>query len=187
MKIIAGLGNPGLRYRNTRHNAGFMVVKTLAKRHRLPVRKKGFGGVYGTGRIKGRQVMLFEPLTLMNRSGEAVKSVCSAHLEEKEDLLVLSDDVNIPFGTIRIRGKGSAGGHNGLRSVIEHIGADFARLRIGIAPEEEVEDLAQYVLSPFPRKKRQQLAELIEKAADAVETWVEKDITETMNRHNSPS
>jgi PTH1 family peptidyl-tRNA hydrolase len=185
MKIIVGLGNPGLRYRSTRHNAGFMVLKALAKKYRMSIRKKGFQGVYGVGRILDKEVMLFEPLTFMNRSGGAVKAVCSSKLEEDKDLLVVSDDFNIPLGTIRLREKGSAGGHNGLQSVIENIGPDFARLRIGIGAGEASGDMSSYVLSPFPRVERPVLEEMLVSAVTMIETWLEKGVKEAMNSHNS--
>ena len=185
MKIIAGLGNPGLRYRNTRHNAGFLAVKALSKKYRIALRKKGFGGIYGTGRISGEEVMLFEPLTFMNLSGEAVKSASSRKLEAQDDLLVISDDVNLPLGRVRVRGKGSAGGHNGLESIIGSIGQDFARLRIGVGDAPQGADMAAYVLAPFPRRERPILSEAIEKAIEAAEAWLTQGISAAMNRCNS--
>jgi PTH1 family peptidyl-tRNA hydrolase len=185
MKIIVGLGNPGLRYRSTRHNAGFLVLKALAKKYRMSIRKKGFQGVYGIGRILEREVMLFEPLTFMNRSGGAVKAVCSSKLEDENDLLVVGDDFNLPLGTIRLREKGSAGGHNGLQSVIESIGSDFARLRLGIGSGSAAGDMSSYVLAPFPRAEKPVLNEMLEAAVDAIEIWLEKGTKEAMNSHNS--
>ena len=184
MKIVVGLGNPGFRYRNTKHNVGFKVVDLLAKKHRLSVKKKGFNGVYGVGRIAGEEVMLFKPATYMNLSGEAVHAVCSSRLEEKKDLLIVSDDADLTLGRIRIREKGSSGGHNGLQSIIDKTGPDFARLRIGVRTEETVEDLASYVLSPFSRKYRSSLDEILEKAADCTESWLRKGTKEAMNRYN---
>ncbi len=182
MKIIVGLGNPGLRYRNTRHNAGFLAIKALSRKYRLAVRKKGFGGEYGTGHIARQEVMLFQPLTYMNLSGGAVKAVCSSRLAEKSDLLVISDDVNLPLGRIRLREKGSSGGHNGLRSVIDMMGPDFARLRIGVGRSGLVEDMSVYVLSPFPRRERAALDEVLGKAVECVETWLAKGTEEAMRR-----
>jgi PTH1 family peptidyl-tRNA hydrolase len=184
MKIIVGLGNPGLRYRNTRHNAGFLVLKALAKKHRIGIRKKGFYGAYGIGRIKQQEVMLFEPLTYMNLSGKAVESVCFSRLEDKKDLLIISDDFNLPLGSIRLRDKGSSGGHNGLQSIIEKIGPDFARLRLGVRTGDTIEDMSSYVLSPFSRAERPLLEGMRERAMECVETWLVKGIKETMSRHN---
>ncbi|MEA3489444.1 MAG: aminoacyl-tRNA hydrolase [Candidatus Omnitrophota bacterium] len=184
MKIIVGLGNPGLRYRNTRHNVGFLTLNILSKYYRLPVKKKGFSGRYGIGRIEQQEVMLFEPLTYMNLSGEAVNAVCSSRLDNKEDLLVITDDVNLPFGSIRLRQQGSSGGHNGLQSIIENIGPDFSRLRIGVGTDEEIEDMSAYVLSPFPRHQRAVLGDVLEKAARNAEIWLTMGIKEAMNRCN---
>lgn len=184
MKIIVGLGNPGLRYRMTRHNVGFLVLKALSKKYRLSIKKKGFQGVYGFGRIARQEVMLFEPLTYMNLSGEAVNSVCSSALEEKNGLLVVSDDINLPLGSIRIRQRGSSGGHNGLQSIIGKIGPDFPRVRIGVKADEVVEDMAAYVLSPFPRVQRAVLPEILERAVECIEIWLSTGIEEAMARSN---
>ena len=185
MKIIIGLGNPGLRYRNTRHNAGFLVIKALSKKHKIPLRHRGFHGVYGTGRIDGREVMLFEPRTFMNLSGEAVSAVAGARLKNKKDRLIVVDDINLSFGDLRLRKDGSAGGHNGLKSIIGAVGPDFSRLRLGIKPQREVEgDLARFVLAPFPGRDREELEGMIEKAACCLETWVSKGIEKAMEAYN---
>jgi peptidyl-tRNA hydrolase, PTH1 family len=187
MKIIVGLGNPGLKYRNTRHNAGFLVIKELAAANGISLRKKAFGGLYGIGRVKEREVMLFEPLTYMNLSGEAVKAVCDSKLEEREDLLVVSDDLNIHLGSVRLREKGSAGGHNGLRSIMDHMGSDFARLRVGVGSGPVVEDMSGYVLSAFCKKERPFLEEGVQKAVLCVETWLTEGIKPAMARFNERS
>ena len=186
MKIIVGLGNPGLRYRKTRHNVGFSVVKTLAKKHGIGIKKKGFSGIYGIGRISGFEVMLFEPMTYMNLSGEAVKAVCTAKLENRRDLLVISDDANLPLGQIRVRQKGSAGGHNGLRSVISYIGEDFSRLRIGVTSSDtEVKgEMSSFVLSGFPRREQTIIKDALIKAAECAETWLDRDIEAVMGLYN---
>lgn len=185
MKIIVGLGNPGLRYRNTRHNAGFLVIKALSKKHKIPLRHRGFYGVYGMGRIEGKEVMLFEPRTFMNLSGGPVEAVTEAKLKNREDLLVVVDDINLPFGNLRLRKDGSAGGHNGLKSIIEGIGTDFARLRLGIKPQHEIEgDLARFVLAPFPRRDREALEEMVEKAACCLEIWASKGLEKAMETYN---
>ncbi|MFH1394747.1 MAG: aminoacyl-tRNA hydrolase [Candidatus Omnitrophota bacterium] len=185
MKIIVGLGNPGLKYRNTRHNAGFLALKVLADKYNIKIKKKGYNGIYGIGRIKQHEVMLFEPLTYMNLSGEAVFSVCSSKLESWKDLIVISDDINLSLGTIRLREKGSAGGHNGLKSIIAKIGQEFARLRIGVGADFEIEDVSSYVLSAFKRSEKGFLKESLIKAQEAVEMWLlTEDIKQVMNRYN---
>lgn len=184
MKIIAGLGNPGLRYRRTRHNIGFMVVEALASKYKIRLSKKGFNGRYGIGRIAGEEIMLFEPMTFMNLSGEAVKSVMTSKVEEKSDILIILDDFNIPLGSIRLRSKGSDGGHNGLRSIGAHIGGEFSRLRIGIGKEMLSEDTANFVLSPFLKKERQVLEATIQKSVESVEVWLTDGIIDAMNRYN---
>ncbi|MDD4956974.1 MAG: aminoacyl-tRNA hydrolase [Candidatus Omnitrophica bacterium] len=177
MKIVVGLGNPGLRYRNTRHNAGFMVVEKVAAKHGLKIKKKGFGGAYGAGRVCDAEVMFFEPLTYMNLSGEAVSAVCSAKLEDPKELLVVSDDFNIPFGSIRLRSSGSAGGHNGLRSIIEHMGEGFARLRVGIGSNMPPEgDMSGFVLSRFSKEERGQLDTILDESVEKVELWLKKGV-----------
>jgi len=187
MKIIVGLGNPGLRYRNTRHNAGFFVIKALSKKHGISLKHRAFHGVYGTGRIDGREVMLFEPRTFMNLSGGAVAAVTGARLRNREDLIVAVDDINLPFGSLRLRKEGSAGGHNGLKSIIGAIGTEFARLRLGIKPAHEIEgDLARFVLAPFPRRDRAALEDMVEKAACCLEIWVSKGMQKAMEVSNQP-
>ncbi|MCK4852315.1 MAG: aminoacyl-tRNA hydrolase, partial [Candidatus Omnitrophica bacterium] len=163
MKIIAGLGNPGFRYRNTRHNIGFRVLEAFAEKHRCRIKRKAFRGIYGTGVVSGQEVMLFKPLTYMNLSGEAVGEVCSSRFGGKSDLLVVSDDLNLPLGVLRLREKGSAGGHNGLRSIGERIGADFSRLRVGIGGQDVSGDMTSFVLSPFPRRDRPLLEDAVKK------------------------
>lgn len=187
MKVIVGLGNPGLRYSNTRHNAGFMVCKELSGRTGIPLRKKGFGGRYGIGRVGGLEIMIFQPQTYMNLSGEAVASVYSAKIKEIKDLLVISDDISLPLGHIRLREKGSSGGHNGLGSIIEHIGPGFARLRVGIGAAPGEGEVSDYVLSGFGKKEKPVLAEAVEKAAKCSEMWLKEDIKNVMSRYNEKS
>ena len=184
MKIIVGLGNPGSKYKKTRHNIGFSVVEAIAEKYHINIKRKGFQGLYGTGKINSTEIMLFEPQTYMNLSGEAVLSVSSSKLEGKEDLLVVSDDFNIPVGTIRIRRGGSAGGHNGLRSIIENIGSDFARLRVGIASEGPKGEMSSFVLSTFSREEKAILKDSVARAVECAEMWLTEDIRKVMNRYN---
>lgn len=186
MKIIAGLGNPGFRYRKTRHNAGFMVIDALSKKYGISVKKKGFKGIYGIGRIEAQEVLLFRPMTYMNLSGEAVKAVFSSKSADKSDLLVVSDDIDLPLGRIRIRGKGSSGGHNGLGSISEQIGSDFARLRLGVGRDDGIKgDAAGFVLSSFPRKERPELERVLLVAMECVEVWLRKGVKDAMNQYNA--
>lgn len=180
MKIIAGLGNPGKQYESTRHNAGFMVVSAISEKYGIQLKKNAFGGVYGFGRVLGRDVTLFEPYTYMNLSGKAVNDICMGRLEAKEDLLVISDDTALPLGAIRIREKGSSGGHNGLGSIIEYLGADFARLRVGVGREEAVSDMKSYVLSDFLPEERKALDEVISRAVRCAEEWLAFGVKKAM-------
>ncbi len=178
MKIVAGLGNPSFRYRNTKHNIGFRVLEAFAKRYGCRINKRAFKGVYGMARVAGEEVMLLKPLTYVNLSGEAVEMACSSRLTGKEELLVVSDDFNLPMGYLRLREKGSAGGHNGLKSIIEEIGEEFTRLRVGIGSEDMPDEKSTYVLSPFSREERPVMEEAIQRSVDCVEIWIEKGIGE---------
>lgn len=184
MKIIVGLGNPGSEYEGTRHNAGFMAIAAVAEKYGIEIKKKAFGGLYGFGKVLGREITLFKPETYMNLSGEAVGGICGKKLEDKKDLLVISDDVALPLGVIRLREKGSSGGHNGLRSVIQYLGTDFARLRIGVGKQEKVPDMKSYVLSDFLPEERAVLREGIARAVMCVEEWLVYGIRKAMSEHN---
>jgi peptidyl-tRNA hydrolase, PTH1 family len=184
MKIIAGLGNPGREYEQTRHNAGFIVLRAIADKHGIEIKKKAFGGVYGFGKALGRELALFEPQTYMNLSGEAVNAICSGRLEDRKDLLVISDDVALPFGSLRIRKQGSSGGHNGLRSIIQFLGDDFARLRVGVGKESPVADMKDYVLSRFTEEEREQLTGVVARAVECAEEWMVAGINKAMAGYN---
>jgi peptidyl-tRNA hydrolase, PTH1 family len=184
MKIISGLGNPGADYKDTRHNAGFMVVDAISGKYGISLKKKAYGGVYGVGRVLGKEVVLFQPHTYMNLSGEAVNAVCSRTLHEKEDLLVVSDDVALPLGVIRLREKGSSGGHNGLKSIIGYLGSDFARLRIGVGSDDQVCDMKEFVLSDFRREELTALKEVISRSVLCAEDWIVYGVKKAMAGHN---
>jgi PTH1 family peptidyl-tRNA hydrolase len=184
MKIVVGLGNPGEKYRNTKHNIGFMVIDRLSERHGIRVSKAAYTGLYGYGKIGDAEVMLFKPMTYMNLSGQAVSSVNASLKENNEGLLIVADDLNIPIGSLRLRENGTAGGHNGLRSIIEHMGEEFARLRLGIGAEFIPDDKASFVLADFDAEEAQLLEEEIEKAADCVEVWAQKGAKAAMDRFN---
>lgn len=194
MKLIIGLGNPGLRYKNTRHNIGFLVIAKLSKKFNIPVKKRKYRGLLGTGSIgslpacrTGRQgrVNLFVPQTYMNLSGEAVREIVNKQKVNLKDILVIYDDINLKFGIMRLRKKGSSGGHNGLESVIGHLGSsEFPRLRIGICSECEMKDVTNFVLSPFNSEEKPFLKGIINQAAECVAAWVEAGPDKAMTRFN---
>ncbi len=169
MKFIVGLGNPGKKYQPTRHNVGFLVVDLIAARQSIAVRKQLCGALTGEWAQNGESILLAKPQTYMNRSGVAVSELLRQFNGTPDDLVVIYDDVDLPFGRIRIRTQGSAGGHRGLVSIIEHLGGvPFPRIRIGIGRPPEGTETADYVLQPFDVDQAAQLNELAGKAADAV-------------------
>jgi len=183
MKAIVGLGNPGAEYVATRHNVGFEVVDELARRWQVKLKKWRKVGMLALA--KDHDALLMEPTTFMNLSGEAVLSVGSFYKVDPADWLIVVDDVNLPLGRVRMRKMGSAGGHNGLKSVIQHLGSDFARLRIGVGRGDPKWDLADHVLARFEPEERRSVEEAIGRAADAVETFVTEGIEPAMNRFNA--
>ena len=190
MKLIVGLGNPGFKYRHTRHNIGFMVLDKLASDFRIKIKKHAFDSILGAGKIKGQDVVLAKPLTYMNLSGRAVAAIIEDKGISAEDLLVIMDDIDLPLGKIRVRPKGSSGGHKGVSSIIKELGTrDFPRLRIGIAGEEEkraqrASILSDYVLRPFRGKEKKALSGLISRCADCALAWIEHGTDTAMNRFN---
>ncbi|MFW6286597.1 MAG: aminoacyl-tRNA hydrolase [Candidatus Sumerlaeota bacterium] len=192
MRLIAGLGNPGRRYRNTPHNIGFEVVNLLAERHAMKWRQaRKIDAEFTDGQIAGVHVALLKPTTYMNSSGNAVAPlVRGEYLKIDRDLLVVYDDVELPAGRLRLRPSGSSAGHNGMRSVIERLGTrDFARLRCGVGPEdrESIHDLAEYVLARWPRSMLDEVSDMASRAADAAEDWLHMPINEVMSRTNARS
>lgn len=186
MKIIVGLGNPGRRYESTPHNLGFQVADELARRWSLGFREVRLARAeVADGRVAGQAALLVKPQTFMNLSGEAVSVLTRQRELAADDLLVITDDVALPIGRLRLRPRGSHGGHNGLRSIVERLGhEDFARLRVGIQPPWPVDDLAEYVLSKLPPLERGQLGEMVGVAADAAEAWVREGSGPTADRFN---
>jgi len=183
-KIVVGLGNPGADYQRTPHNLGFRVVDTLAARWRVRFRA-GPGSFWWTTASARRNTVLVEPTTYMNRSGEAVLTVIDRSKTPLEDLLVVCDDLQLPFGKIRLRRQGSDGGHKGLESIIYHLQSeDFARLRIGIGGGENPEQWVEQVLSPFSEAQETEVAGIIKTAVQAVECWIQDGIEAAMNRFN---
>lgn len=187
MYIIAGLGNPKKEYENTRHNVGFDVVDLLADRHGIRVNEIRHRGLVGKGIIAGQKVILLKPLTYMNLSGESIRDVVQYYkLDPSAQLVVLCDDINLDPGVLRIRKKGSAGGHNGLKNIIAQLGRDdFCRVRIGVGSKPEGYDLADYVLGHFGRAEKQVMQEAVGRACDAVETILADGPDAAMNRFNA--
>jgi PTH1 family peptidyl-tRNA hydrolase len=190
MFLIVGLGNPGAEYEWSRHNLGFMLIDKLAHDEGIECKRRECHALVGRGEVADCQVKLVKPQTFMNLSGEAVSCLVAKHkLQELErQLIVISDDLALPFGSIRIRARGSAGGHNGLKSIIASLGTDeFIRLRIGIQPEPEhpLNDAKRYVLDPFPRAARPEVVTIIERSADALRTIVSDGVLKTMTEYNS--
>jgi PTH1 family peptidyl-tRNA hydrolase len=183
MKAIVGLGNPGGEYAGTRHNVGFDVIDEVARRWQLRLRP--WKSVADVAVASGRGVVLVEPQTFMNASGDAVSRIAQFHKIDPPDILIVVDEVQLPLGKLRVRRSGSAGGHNGLKSIIQHVGDQFPRLRIGIGRGDPAWDLADHVLSRFGRDEREAAAEAVARAADAVELFVEQDIEAVMNRFNA--
>jgi len=185
MRLIVGLGNPGEKYRRTRHNAGFMVIDELAQRLPLGAREQIDDAWAVKTEIGGERVVLMTPQGFMNRSGPAVEAALRWFNVEPDRLVVISDDVALPLGTLRIRPRGSHGGQNGLRSIIESIGTEeFVRLRFGIGTSEPVLDLAGFVLSEFGDGEVLRVQEMVSRAADAVFAIVEHGVEEAMNTFN---
>lgn len=186
MYFIVGLGNPGLQYENTRHNVGFMTIDYLANKYDIDVRKLKFKSLYGQGEISGHKVMLIKPQTYMNNSGEAIRELRNFYKFDIDKLIVIYDDIDIDFGTIRIRKKGSAGSHNGMKSIIYQIQDDqFPRIKVSIGKKPEKWDLANFVLSGFSQAEVGVLEDEIRLAAEGIEIILKEDIDKAMNRCNS--
>lgn len=183
--LIAGLGNPGKAYEKTRHNIGFRAVEELARRHQLAFRRKVFfRGRVAQGLMGEKKLYLLEPETYMNLSGPLVVKMMKRHTIALEKLLVIVDDVALPFGQIRLKSASGAGGHNGLKSVEESLGTNaYARLRIGVGDRREG-DLASYVLVPFTPSEEKLIPEVLERAADVADVWLTDGLTSAMNRAN---
>jgi PTH1 family peptidyl-tRNA hydrolase len=185
MRLIVGLGNPGMEYAWTPHNLGFMVVDRLAERAGARVERPEARSYIGRAQLAGHEVLLAKPQTFMNASGPAVRDLLERFECDPAEMIVLVDEAALPWGTLRIRERGSAGGHNGLKSVIGALGSDeFIRVRLGIRPEHAVGDLADYVLRPMRKAELEQAAEMIELAADAVEGILAEGPGRAMSRFN---
>ena len=187
MFIIAGLGNPGRQYEGTRHNIGWQVIDELAQKHHMKVIESKFKGLVGKGMIGSEKVILLKPLTFMNLSGESIREAVNFYkIDETTNLIVIADDISLDVGRIRIRKKGSAGGHNGLKNIIAHLGhEEFIRIKLGVGDKPAGYDLADYVLGRFDKEEEKILAESRTDAVLAVETIMEDGIDKAMNKYNT--
>lgn len=186
MYVIVGLGNPGKEYENTRHNVGFRVVDAIAEHYGIGVTEKKHKALIGKGAIEGRKVILVKPQTYMNLSGESVREVIDYYkVDEADELIVIFDDISLDVGKLRIRKKGSAGGHNGIKSIIAYLGHDtFQRIKMGVGDKPKGYDLADYVLGRFSAEDHCLMKESMERAVDAVTLMIKDGPDKAMNRYN---
>jgi|SoiMethySBSTD1v2_1073268.scaffolds.fasta_scaffold1224453_2 PTH1 family peptidyl-tRNA hydrolase len=184
-KLVVGLGNPGFQYRNTPHNLGFEVVEALALEGKLSWNRCAEQGLVAEGQVEGTPLVLMKPQSFMNLSGESVAASLRTRQLPLDDVLVVCDDLALPFGKIRVRAEGGSGGHNGLKSIIASIGSSqFARVRLGIMPASEVPDAAEYVLAPFPTESRPAVEEMVRRGRDAVKVICSHGLIPAMNLFN---
>ncbi len=186
MFIIAGLGNPTLQYEGTRHNVGFDVIDMLADRYNISVDGRKGRALIGKGMIGGQKVLLVKPQTYMNLSGESLRELVNYYkIDEEHELLVIYDDISLDVGQLRIRKKGSAGGHNGIKNIIAHLGGQvFPRIKVGVGEKPPKYDLADYVLGHFSKAEQELMSEGYDNAVKAVELIVSDQISEAMNEYN---
>ncbi|WP_294401279.1 aminoacyl-tRNA hydrolase [uncultured Clostridium sp.] len=183
MFLIVGLGNPGSQYEDTRHNIGFKVVDNIAKEYNIEINRQKFKGMCGEGFINGEKVILLKPSTYMNLSGESIREVVDFYKLSNEDLVVIYDDISLDVGRLRIREKGSAGGHNGIKSIIAHLGTDiFPRIKVGVGQPNV--DLVNYVLGKFTKEEMEVLSESINASTKAVREILSSDVKTAMNIYN---
>lgn len=185
MKWFVGLGNPGSKYVDTRHNVGFMALDRFAQEHGLAIAKKQGRAEIGEGIVNGHKVVLIKPLTYMNLSGEAVQAYMQYYKADPSDMIVLYDDLDTEMGRIRLRYQGSAGGHNGIKSIIQHVGSQqFNRIRMGISRPPAGHDIAHYVLSPFPKTQAELLDQMVSRTNEAMLHALEHSFEKTMAAFN---
>lgn len=185
MKLIIGLGNPGKEYMNTRHNVGFNAVDALADKYNISINKSKFKALHGEGKLGNEKIVLVKPQTYMNLSGECVKSFATWYKVDPKDILVIYDDISLPPGKLRIRIKGSAGGHNGIKSIIQHLGTnEFERIKVGIGEKPQGWNLADYVLSRFTHAEMKIIDETMDDITSATDLIIEKGIQQAMNKYN---
>ena len=186
MIIIAGLGNPGKDYAGTRHNAGFMTIDALSKKYGIDVSEKKHKALIGKGVIEGHKVILAKPQTFMNNSGESLRELTDYYKPDIEtEVIVIYDDITLDVGGLRVRKKGSAGGHNGMKSIISHLGTtDFQRIRVGIGEKPPRMDLADWVLGHFHKEDEEPLKDAIDEAMTAAVMMMNGEVDEAMNKYN---
>lgn len=186
MYVIAGLGNPTKQYENTRHNAGFCVIDYLSEKYQIPVKQAGYRALYGSGYIEGQKVILLKPQTFMNLSGESVRACLDFYkVDPEEGLIVIYDDICLAPGQLRVRGKGSAGGHNGIKNIILHTGTQkFSRVRVGVGEKPEGYDLVDHVLGRFSSEDQKIMNAAFAEAGAAAVTIMTEGIDSAMNRFN---
>lgn len=185
MRIIIGLGNPTEKYQATRHNIGWDAITRISDDYRIPLNQKKHKAICGMGYIEGEKVILAQPITYMNLSGESVRELVDFYKVPTEDIIVIYDDINLDVGQLRIRKKGSAGGHNGIKSIINHLGTeDFPRIRIGVGEKPKDWDLADYVLSRFKDEEEIAIREALKDTSDACRIIITDGIDAAMNKYN---
>ncbi len=184
--LVVCLGNPGKQYENTRHNIGFMTADELERREGVKVNKLRYRALTGEMKLGGERVLVIKPQTYMNLSGESVKLAGAFYKIPPERVIVISDDVSLPLGKLRIRANGSAGGHNGLKNIIQHLGTDaFPRIKVGVgAPEHPEHEMVDWVIGNFTPAEKKVVAEAVGKAADAIECLIAKGVSEAQNKFN---
>jgi len=184
--LLVCLGNPGKQYENTRHNIGFMTADEIERRSGVKINKLRYRALTGEVRLGGERVLVMKPQTYMNLSGEAVKLAGAFYKIPPDHVIVISDDVSLPLGKLRIRANGSAGGHNGLKNIIQHLGTDaFPRIKVGVgAPEHPEHEMVDWVIGNFTPAEKKVVAEAVGRAADAVECLIEKGVSEAQNKFN---
>lgn len=185
MKCIIGLGNPGKKYEKTRHNIGFTVIDELVHRHHTTLDEIKFKSNYSMITVEGEKVMFIKPQTFMNLSGEAIRPIMDYYKIDIADILVIYDDLDLPVGKIRLREKGGHGGHNGIRSLIQHLGTkEFKRIRIGVGRPTTAQPVVDYVLKPFAKKEMEDVLVTVQESADACNMWLNKSYIDVMNTYN---
>ncbi|MDH2475302.1 aminoacyl-tRNA hydrolase [Clostridium perfringens] len=183
MILIVGLGNPGKQYEQTRHNIGFDVIDYMANKYNIDVNREKFKGICGEGFIENKKVILLKPLTYMNLSGESIRELANFYKLEDDEIIVVYDDISLDIGRLRIREKGSAGGHNGIKSIIQNLGGDkFPRVKVGVGQPKD--NLVNHVLGKFSKEDREHIEKVIPAVSDAIVEIVKNDAKESMNKFN---
>lgn len=185
MRIIIGLGNPTTKYQGTRHNVGFDAITRIADDYNISMNIHEHKAICGKGYIEGEKVILAQPMTYMNLSGESVRSLVDFYKVDTDDIVIIYDDISLDVGQLRIRAKGSAGGHNGIKSIIAHLGTDvFPRIKVGVGEKPRDWDLADYVLARFPSEEQAKVRESLEDCSNACKIMITSDIETAMNQYN---